>query len=161
MIKYVTILLLSFTLLGCKSNAISESLVKNLVQTPEIKEVVLRSFSVEQRSVVFDVSLYNPNFFPLPVSGISGEIKLNQVAIGSMAAKSDKMLAANSTQIVTLPIQLNTSGFVIAAKKAFRTQQAQYSFNGKVDTSAGTLPVSKRGDLSVRDIISALLPKLL
>ena len=158
MIKYLGIAKISITLLGCNTNVIRESVVSQLVKTPQIINVALKSFSVKEQSAVFDVSLYNPNIFPLPVSGISGNIKLNGVAIGSMAAKSDKMLAANTTQVVTLPIQLNTNGFVSAAKKAFSTQQAKYSFSGEIDTSAGTLPFSKQGDLSLRDIISALLP---
>ena len=104
------------------------------------------------------MSLYNPNIFPLPVSGLSGDFKLNQVAVGSMAAKSDSNLGAQKEQVVTLPIQLNTDAFLNAAKKALSTQKANYSFNGGVETSAGKLPFTKEGNVSLSDLVSALLP---
>jgi len=156
--KYLGVILLSLALFGCNSNVISEKLVSNLIKAPQVKDVSLQSFSIEDKSVVFDVSLYNPNIFPLPVSGLSGDFILNDIAIGSMAAKSDKILAASETQVVTLPIKLNTQGFIDAAKRAFTTQKASYQFNGGIKTTAGTLPFSKQGDLSVKDLMSSLLP---
>jgi LEA14-like dessication related protein len=156
--KYLGTFLLSIFLLGCNTNVINQDLVSNLVQAPEVRNVQLKSFSVKDQSVVFDVSLYNPNIFPLPVSGLSGDFKLNQVAVGSMAAKSDSNLGAQKEQVVTLPIQLNTDAFLNAAKKALSTQKANYSFNGGVETSAGKLPFTKEGNVSLSDLVSALLP---
>ena len=156
--KYLVTILISLSLFGCNNNVISDNLVKNLIQPPEVRGVSLQALSVKDKSVVFDVSLYNPNIFPLPISGISGDFKLNNIAIGSLSATSDKMLAAQTTQIVTLPIQLNSSGFVTAAKRAFSTQKADYSVNGAIKTSVATIPFSKQGVLAVSDLISALLP---
>ncbi len=150
--KYLSIIFISLFLVGCNS-----SLVKQLVAAPEIKGIKLKSFSVEQQSVVFDVSVYNPNIYPLPISGINGDFKLNQVSIGSLAAKSDKSLAAQQTQVVTLPIKLSTSAFKQAAKNAISTRKTDYSFNGAIDTSVGKVPVSKTGSISVADLLSALV----
>jgi LEA14-like dessication related protein len=156
--KTLGTILLSILLLGCNPNLIKQDLISQLVSAPEIKGIQLKSFSVEDQSVVFDLSVYNPNVFPLPISGLSGDFKLNQVVIGALAATSDKNLAAQQTQTVTLPIQLNTNAFISGAKSALSTQQAKYSFNGGIETSAGTLPFSKTGNLSLSDIMAALLP---
>ncbi|MFT5708793.1 MAG: LEA14-like dessication related protein [Oceanospirillaceae bacterium] len=156
--KYLGIILISIFLLGCNTNVIKQDFVSQLITAPEIRGVQLKTFSVEEQSVVFDVSLYNPNPFPLPISGLNGDFQLNQISVGSMAAKSDKSLGAQKTQTITLPIQLNTAAFMNAAKKALSTQKASYRFNGGVETPAGKLPFSKTGNVSLSDIISALLP---
>ena len=150
--KYLAILLLPLILAGCNS-----SIVKQLVAAPEVKSIKLKSFSVKDQSVVFDVSVYNPNIYPLPISGLNGDFKLNKVSVGSMAATSDKSLAGQQTQVVTLPIKLNTDAFKKAAKSAIAARQTNYSFNGAIDTSIGQVPVSKTGSVSVADLLSALI----
>ena len=102
--KYLAILFLPLFLAGCNS-----SLVKQLVAAPEVKSIKLKSFSVKDNSVVFDVSVYNPNIYPLPISGLNGNFKLNQISVGSMAATTDKSLAGQQTQVVTLPVSLTKS----------------------------------------------------
>lgn len=156
--KYWTILLFSLLMTGCNSSLIPQNLASKLIQAPEVRGVQLKSFSIEQQSVVFDVAIFNPNIFPLPISGLRGDLKLNEVAVGSMAATSTKSLAANTTQVVTLPLQLSTAAFMNAAKTALSTRKASYSFNGGIETSVGTLPFTKKGDLSLTEIVTALLP---
>lgn len=156
--KYLAMLLATLVLAGCNSSAIKSDLVKSLISAPEVRGIQLTSFSAKEQKVVFAVDLYNPNIYPLPVSGLSGDFQLNQVAVGSMAAKSERSLPAKATQSITLPIQLNTKALGDAAKRALTTREAKYSFNGSVETSVGNLPVTKQGEISVSDILSALLP---
>lgn len=156
--RYLAILFTSIFLLGCNTNTIQQDLVSQLVKAPEIKNIKLTSFSVKEQRAVFDVSLYNPNIYPLPVSALSGDFKLNQVSVGSMKATSDTQLGAQQTQTVTLPVQLNTDALINAAKGALSTQQVNYRFSGGIETSAGKLPVTKAGHLSLTDLMSALLP---
>lgn len=150
--KYLAILFLPLFLAGCNS-----SLVKQLVAAPEVKSIKLKSFSVKDNSVVFDVSVYNPNIYPLPISGLNGNFKLNQISVGSMAATTDKSLAGQQTQVVTLPVSLNADAFKKAVKNAISTRQTNYTFKGAIDTSIGQVPVSKTGSVSVADLVSALL----
>jgi len=156
--KHLVVVLLSVFLLGCNTNVINQDLVSNLVQTPQIKDIELKSFSAQEESVVFDVSLYNPNVFPLPISQLNGDFKLNDLSIGSIAATSDETLGAQSTQVVSLPIKLSSSALISSAKSAFSTQKANYNLSGEIETSAGKLPLAKEGSLSVSDVVSALLP---
>lgn len=148
--KILSIFLFSIFLMGCGTD-----LVKEFVDTPQVKGVELKSFSAKNKQAVFEVALYNPNSFSLPISGLNGDIVLNKLTIGNIDAESDQSLAAHATQSVTLPIMLDTDALAKAAKSVLNLRQAQYIFNGRVSTSAGQIPISKKGNLSVQDLISA------
>lgn len=150
--KLFATLLITFLLSACSS-----SMLQELMQAPEVKSVALKSFSAKDKSIVFDVDLYNPNAFTLPISGLSGDIMLNQLAIGSLEAESDQNLAAHSTQTVSVPISLDTNALMDAAKSVLMSRQAQYNFNGGVKTPVGKVPFSKSGELSIQDVLSSLI----
>lgn len=146
------IFLLTFGLIGCDAN-----MVKDLILTPEIKSIQLSHFSVEDRQAVFDISVHNPNPFPLPISKLAGDIQLNNLSVGSLSARSEKTLAAFDTQTVTMPLSLNPDALVNAAQSVLFKGKAEYQFNGTVDTSLGQVPVSQQGELSAQDLLRSLL----
>ena len=148
--KFVLLFFLSFSLVGCGTD-----LIKAFVDTPQVKGIALKSFSVEDKQALFEVALYNPNAFSLPISGVTGDIILNQMAIGSIDAGSDQILAAHATQLVAVPIMLDPDLLIKAAKSVLNLRQAQYTLNGGIMTSMGQIPFSKKGDLSVQDLINA------
>ncbi len=149
--KILSVILMTMLITGCSS------MVKELMQAPQIKGVQLKSFSAKDKSVVFDVDIYNPNSFALPISGLSGDMVLNQMTIGSLDAESDQNLAALSTQTVTVPIVLDTNALIEAAGSVLTDRQAIYNFNGGVKTPVGKIPFSKSGELSITEIISSVL----
>ncbi|MFK8068161.1 MAG: LEA type 2 family protein [Gammaproteobacteria bacterium] len=150
--KLLAIILVSLSLMGCNSE-----MIQQFVEAPQVKNIQLKSFSAQDKSVVFEVDLFNPNPFTLPLSGLSGEMSLNEFAIGSLDASSDQSLAANTTQTVTVPVQLDQNALLEAAKSVFTKRQANYNFNGGVKTSVGKIPFSKSGELSVQEILSSLI----
>ncbi len=145
------ILVVVISLFGCNS------MVKELMQAPQIKNVQLKKFSAKDKSIVFDVDIYNPNSFTLPISGLSGYMVLNQKTIGSLDAESNQSLAALSTQTFSVPIKLDTNALIEAAGSVLTNRQAIYNFNGGVKTPVGKIPFSKSGELSVTEIISTIL----
>lgn len=147
--KMLLLLLLSISLLGCGTG-----LIKAFVDTPQVKDIRLKSFSAKDKQALFEVALYNPNAFSLPISEIKGDIVLHKLNIGSIDVESDQSLAAHATQIVSLPIMLHTDALVKAANIVMSLRQAQYTFNGGVMTSVGYIPFSKKGELSMQDLIS-------
>lgn len=149
--KILSVILMTMLITGCSS------MVKELMQAPQIKGVQLKSFSAKDKSVVFDVDIYNPNSFALPISGLSGDMVLNQMTIGSLDAESDQNLAALSTQTVTVPIVLDTNALIEAAGSVLTDRQAIYNFNGGFKTPVGKIPFSKSGELSITEIISSVL----
>jgi LEA14-like dessication related protein len=147
------ILLFSLSLFGCNSSYINE-----LVATPEIKNIQLSHFSVQDTKAIFNVSLYNPNPFPLPISAIAGDMTLNSLTIGSLEAKSDQNLTAYGTQNITLPLSLNPDALLDAAQSVLLQGKASYSFNGDVQTSIGRVPFTKEDVLSAKEIMGPMLP---
>tara|TARA_R110002111_G_scaffold125940_12_gene190434 strand:- start:33 stop:500 length:468 start_codon:yes stop_codon:yes gene_type:complete len=152
MARRLFILFLTFGLFACDSG-----LVKEFVATPEIKNIQLSHFSVEDKQAVFDISLYNPNPFPLPISGMAGDIELNNMHIGSLEARSDKQLAAYDTQTITLPLSLNPDALFNAAQSVLLKGKADYNFTGQLNTSLGQVPFNKTGELSAKDILSSMM----
>jgi LEA14-like dessication related protein len=152
MTRRLFILLLSFSLFGCNAD-----MVKEFIATPEVKNIQLADFSVENKQAVFELSLYNPNPFPLPLSGMSGDISLNEQHIGSLEAQSEQSLAAYGTQTVTLPVSLDPNALLTAAKSVLFKGKANYNFNGNVGTSLGQVPFTKEGELSAKDILSSIM----
>jgi len=149
--KIFALSLMLFTLSGCSSN-----LVKSLVQTLQLKDIKLNSFSASDKQASFDVSIYNPNLFNIPVTAINGDIKLNQVSVGHIAATNPKnSLEALTTQSITIPIQLQDTDFMSIAKGALLQGGIKYHFIGTVGTSIGNIPFTKEGELSAKDLITS------
>lgn len=149
----VFFILLSFGLTSCQSG-----IIEKIVKAPEIKSIQLKSFSAQNKTVVFDVGLFNPNAFSLPIDGFDGGIKLNGFDVGKFAAKTDTSLPAKEVQIITLPITLDAESFGRAARSVLSDGQALYNFKGGVDRSVGKVLFSQDGELSMQEIIKTLMP---
>ena len=152
MTRRFSILFLFLSLLGCNTAYISE-----LIATPEIKNIQLSHFSVQDRTAVFNVSLYNPNPFPLPISAIAGDIAINSLTIGSLEAKSNQSLTAFGTQDITLPLSLNPDTLLTAVQSVLLQGKANYAFKGEVQTSLGRVPFAKEGVLSAKEMMGSKL----
>ena len=151
--RIVFFILLSLGLTGCQSG-----IIEKVVKAPEVKSVQLKSFSAQNKTVVFDVGLFNPNAFSLPIDGFDGAVKLNSFDVGKFAAKTDTSLPAKEVQTITLPITLDAEAFGRAARSVLSDGQALYNFKGGVDTSVGKVPFSQDGELSMQEIIKTLMP---
>jgi len=146
-----TLSLMLLTLSGCSS-----SLLKSFVQTPQLKDVRLNSFSASDKQASFDVDIYNPNLFDIPVTTLDGDIKLNQVPVGHIAATNpSNTLKSQETQTITIPIELDTTDFMGIAKSALFQGGIKYQFIGTVGTSIGPIPIIKEGELSAKDLMTS------
>ena len=136
-------------------------ILEDSVLTPEIRTITLNSFSAEENSAVFDVEVYNPNAFKLPVRELYGDIHLNQYDVADVEASSKKSLAAHSTQIYTVPINVDLDSLMNAAAGVMIQGSAKYSFKGYMMTPVGEMPISEEGELSAEQILAflnAMLP---
>lgn len=149
--KIILLVLFALSLGGCGTG-----LIQSLVDSPEIKTIALKTFSIKDKRAVFEVALYNPNAYSLPMTGLVGDISLNGVAIGHVDVQSDEGLPAQITKTVDVPISLDSEKLTGAVKKVLSLRQAKYQFNGDVITSVADIPFSKEGDLPMKDIIRAL-----
>ena len=147
------VVFVSLGLTACQSG-----IIQKIVKAPEVKSIQMKSFSAQDKTVVFDVGLFNPNAFSLPIDGFGGAVKLNGFDVGKFAAKTNAHLPAKKIQTITLPITLDAEVFGRAARSVLSQGKALYSFKGDVDTSVGKVSFSKDGELSVQDIIKTLMP---
>ena len=152
--KPITWLFFLIVLTGCSNTQVAQ-----FVKAPEIQSVRLSHFSAKDNQAVFILDLYNPNPFPLPISAIAADIELNQLLIGSLSAESDRTLGALATQTVTVPLRLDQQSLVNAAQSVLLRGEANYRLNGDVKSSVGRVPFNKQGQLSIDDVLTALVPK--
>ena len=118
------------------------------MQTPKIQLIKLISFSAEKQQAVFEVDVYNPNDFKIPVRELSGEIFLNKERVSTLKANSKKSLAALSSRIFTVPITVDTDATIESANNIMLTGIAEYEFSGYMMTPDGEIPINKSGQLS-------------
>ena len=123
------------------------------MQTPQIQLIKLISFSAEKQQAVFEVEVYNPNDFKIPVRELTGEIFLNKQRVSTLEANSKKSLAALSTQTFIVPITVDTNATVESANNIILTGIAEYEFNGYMMTPVGEIPVNKSGQLSAEQLL--------
>ncbi len=154
-IRIVMMVLICFGLMACQFGAL-----KNIVKAPEVKSIQLKSFSVQDKIVVFDVGLFNPNAFSLSIDSFDGGIKLNGFDVGKFAVKTDTSLPAKEVQTITLPMTLDAEMLGRATRSVLADGQALYHFKGGVDTSVGNVTFSKDGELSMQGVIKTLIPSL-
>ena len=131
-------------------------ILEDSVLTPEIRTITLNSFSAEENRAVFDVEVYNPNAFKLPVRELYGDIHLNQYDVADVEASSKKSLAAHSTQIYTVPINVDLDSLMNAAAGVMIQGSAKYSFKGYMMTPVGEMPILEEGELTAEQILAFL-----
>lgn len=124
------------------------------VLPPEVVNIKLTSFDTEKNRAVFDVSLYNPNNFKLPVREVYGDIYLNENAIANIEALSKKSLAAHDTQIFSVPVVIKPEQLTNASSNIMLSGIAHYRFKGHMMTSVGELPVEYEDQLTKQQIMN-------
>lgn len=123
---------------------------------PEIQTITLKQFSPELNSAIFEVEVYNPNTFKLPVKELSGDILLSHNKVAKLSANSKKSLAAQSTQLFTVPVNVDLDNLLIAIDTVLKSGVAHYQFQGYMMTPVGELPIEQHGELTNEQILILL-----
>ena len=155
--KLLAILLVSISFITV-SNA---DILSDSILTPEIRNITLHSFSAKENRAVFDIEVYNPNAFKLPVRELYGDIHINEYNVADVEATSKKSLGAYATQMFTVPIEVDPTELMNAVVGIMMQRQAKYSFNGYMMTPVGEMPITQEGELSSEQInafLNATLP---
>lgn len=121
--------------------------------TPEIKRISLKQVSQALDSAVFEVDVYNPNSFKLPVRELSGDIYLQNQQVAKLSATSKKSLAAMTTQRFTVPVSVNIDNLSNTVQQIVMSGQADYRFQGYMMTPVGDLPLEEKGSLTEQQIM--------
>jgi len=126
------------------------------LQYPQIQNIQLNSFSAEQETAIFEVQVYNPNDFKLPIRELSGDIYLNEQHVSNLEANSKKDLAPLSTQTFIVPVIVKTDAVMTSAEDILLTGVANYRFKGYMMTPIGELPILESGQLTAEQVLTFL-----
>jgi len=148
--------IIALTLMLVPFNSMASMFDAENTQIPQIKRIQLVSFSAENHSAIFDVDVYNPNEFKLPVRELSGKVHLNKQHVASLEATSKASLAALSTQTFKVPISVKPNAIITAANQILLSGQAHYHFKGYMMTPVGELPIEHQGQLDSQQIVLLL-----
>ena len=106
-------------------------------QAPRITNVTLSGATVE-----FPLSITNRNGFPLPVSGITGALKVAGASVGNLNTGNLGMLDASGTKQITLPLTINFASAASAAMALRSGGNAQVSMTGNLTSDAQSVPLN-------------------
>lgn len=128
--------------------------IPDSVQSPEVINISLKSFTAAENRAVLDVTLYNPNDFKLPVREMYGDIYLNESAIANVEALGKKSLGAHETQIFTVPVTVKPDQLTNASSNVMMSGVANYRFKGYMMSPVGEIPVEHQGQLTREQMLS-------
>jgi LEA14-like dessication related protein len=105
--------------------------------SPRISNVSLSGATVE-----FPLSITNRNSFPLPIAGITGDLKVAGASVGTLSTGDLGMLDGRGTRQVTLPVQINFLRAASAANALRSGGNAQVRLEGRLTSGAQSLPLN-------------------
>jgi LEA14-like dessication related protein len=91
--------------------------------------------------VEFPLTITNRNSFPLPISGLAGDLKVAGANVGTLSTGDLGMLEGGATRQVTLPLQINFARAASAAA-ALRSGNAQVNLSGRLTSGSGNVPLN-------------------
>src|SRR6056297_227563 len=126
---YLAVFLGTFILFntGCKP---FESLT---VQEPETVEI--ESATISNMSLIIQLPIHNPNFYPIKVKKLVGTLYINKNAVGKIANKETFKIPANSDKLHKLEVDVDysdifDSGFSL--NRILRNKNLQLKLDGKL-----------------------------
>jgi LEA14-like dessication related protein len=105
-------------------------------ESPRIANLTFSGATVE-----FPLTITNRNSFPLPISGLAGDLKVAGANVGTLSTGDLGMLEGGATRQVTLPLQINFARAASAAT-ALRSGNAQVSLSGRLTSGSGNVPLN-------------------
>ena len=161
----LSIALSTLLLTGCQE-------AKNLlsaVQKPTIKMTGLNidEVATESATVIFDVEVENPYSVSLPLTNLDYTVSTNGTKFMSGNSAAQQLIPANSTKAVSLPVTVNYTD-IIKAAKSIKTGSSTIPYKADVDLSVTTpvlgdisIPVSKEGELKLPELDKSTVKSIL
>ncbi len=105
-------------------------------QSPRITNLTLSGATVE-----FPLTITNRNSFPLPIAGLSGDLKVAGASVGTLSTGNLGTLDGSGSRQITLPLQINFLRAASAAS-ALRSGNGQVSLSGRLTSGAQSVPLN-------------------
>ena len=104
------------------------------LENPRVSSVNLAGATIE-----FPFTLENKNSFPLPIGGVSGQVKVANVAVGTISSGALGLIPGGSKKRVAIPVSVSFLGAASAIISAVNGGRADVAFDAKVDAGGLTL----------------------
>jgi LEA14-like dessication related protein len=121
-------------------------------EVPKVPAVALAPPRITQLSftgatVELPLTVTNRNSFPLPISGLSGAVKIAGANVGRLSTGDLGALAGNSSKPVSLPIEIRFLE-AAAAAVALKSGSGEVAFDGELRSGAVSVPIRMKERLT-------------
>ncbi len=118
---------------------------EGLFEVPKIPAFTLErpkitSMSLTGATIQIPLTLTNKNSYPLPLTGLAGNISIGGANVGSVNAGQLGLLAPKGTQTVTLPVNVDFTRALQAAN-AIRQGKGRVQLTANLTSGKGQVPV--------------------
>lgn len=104
---------------------------------PRVSNVTLQGATIE-----FPLTVTNKNTYALPIGNVAGTVSLAGASLGTLSTGNLGSMSGKGAKQVSLPLTVNFLSAGTAVARAIQGQNAQVSFNAKVDSGSTSLPLN-------------------
>ena len=105
-------------------------------EPPRITNISLAGATLE-----IPLKLTNRNSFPLPIGGVTGQLKIGGANVGNISTGSLGALEGRGSQVVKVPVTINFASALQAAN-AIRQGKGQLALTGQLQSGTASLPIN-------------------
>jgi LEA14-like dessication related protein len=102
----------------------------------DLRSVTITGLGLTGGSLEVELSVYNPNRFSLDALGLTYQVDVDSVRLGSGALDKRYVVAANDTSIVRVPVSFTYVGLGVAGRGLIESGAVNYRVRG--DVTVGT-----------------------
>jgi LEA14-like dessication related protein len=116
------------------------------IPTPKLPQISidpprLTSISPLGARLSIPLRVANKNAFPLPLAGVTGEVRISGESVGRLLLPAQGVIPANQEQVVEVPLDISFLSAGLAVAKALQAGQAEIAIEGALAVGTSNLPV--------------------
>jgi LEA14-like dessication related protein len=114
--------------------------------TPKLPQIAIDPPKVSSLSPLgarlsIPLRVTNRNAFALPLAGITGDVRISGESVGKLLLPAQGVVAANTEQVVQIPLDISFLSAGLAVAKALQAGQAEIVIDGALGIGSSSIPV--------------------
>ena len=110
-------------------------------EVPQVPAMRLLPPTLTGRGLEVPVEIINRNSFALPLTGLSGTVRVGAQELGSVSTGELGTFAPHETRVVKMPLNLNVLQAASALDAALRGEKVPVTFNAELLSGGERIPV--------------------
>ena len=125
---------------------------KQFVEKPtvKLKDVGIKNLTADGATLLFEVSVNNPNPYPINISALSYNVEVDKRAVGAGELENPAQVAANGTSVVPIPVAIKYSDLLSSVTDLFRKKASPYRIKGSARFGLFSLPFEYTGEVKIK-----------